>query len=179
MTTLVVTLRLLEPEDADVIAGAVGDCDDLHDLTTGHEVPWSRESAHAYVRRAVAAAEQRSAFVFMVVTSRSRSPVGVVELNEVNWIHRRAKVGITIWSPSDRGSGAGTSALREVVAIAFGRLNLARLFATIFVSNTRSRALFTGMGFTEEGLLRSHAFLGGEPTDMVVVGLVRAEWSKR
>lgn len=78
-------------------------------------------------------------------------------------------MGICIWDPKDRGRGYGGAAVREVVEWAVGFLGLQRIEAWIVEGNVASLALFVGLGFVEEGLLRDRYLVGGRRKGMHVL----------
>jgi RimJ/RimL family protein N-acetyltransferase len=83
----------------------------------------------------------------------------------------RAEFGYVIgaWA---RGRGVGTRALGLYSRWAFETLRLARLELLVQPGNEASLALGRRVGFTEEGLLRSHSLVRGERKDMVMMSLL-------
>jgi ribosomal-protein-alanine N-acetyltransferase len=64
-----------------------------------------------------------------------------------------------------------------VAHLAFRDLRLLRLGAYADVRNARSRAALGKIGFAFEGTLREFHRHGGEPRDVAVYSLLRAEWA--
>ena len=62
-----------------------------------------------------------------------------------------------------------------LAAWAFDVLRLDRLEVLVQPGNERSRALAARVGFTREGVLRSHSLVRGERKDMVLMSLLRGE----
>lgn len=67
-----------------------------------------------------------------------------------------------------RGSGAGTSAMRALIAACEAR-GFWKLVARVFPENTASRRLCASLGFAEVGVYRRHARLDGAWRDVVIV----------
>jgi RimJ/RimL family protein N-acetyltransferase len=86
----------------------------------------------------------------------------------------RAELGYVVaaWA---RGRGVGTRALRMLAQWAFETLRLERLELLVQPGNEASLALGERVGFTREGLLRSHSLVRGERKDMVMMSLLRGE----
>lgn len=86
----------------------------------------------------------------------------------------RAEFGYVVgaWA---RRSGVGTRALRLYSRWAFEALGLARLELLVQPDNGASLALGRRVGFTEEGLLRSHSLIRAERKDMVMMSLLPGE----
>ena len=97
----------------------------------------------------------------------------------------RAVARATAARPSGRGSGAtywGTGSNLEskalVAALAFETLGMGRLTAWANTRNGRSQAALERVGFSREGVLRGWHRHGDTVHDVVVFGLVRAEWER-
>lgn len=94
------------------------------------------------------------------VVERDGVRVGLVELVEINHIHRRAEFQIII-SPEHQGRGYATQATRLAMGYAFTVLNLYKLFLVVDVENSRAVSVYKKLGFTEEGVLRHEFFVDG------------------
>ncbi len=78
--------------------------------------------------------------------------------------YRNARVGY--WVAQDaNGRGLATSALAEVLGIAFGELGLHRVEASTLVDNRRSQAVLLRSGFTRIGLAPRYLHIAGEWRD--------------
>jgi len=121
--------------------------------------------------------ERRAAGVALelAVVDASDTPIGVTLLSELHQRDRRAVVGT--WLGREHwGTGANREAKALIARLAFGPLRLERLAAYADVRNARSRAALQRIGFAEEGVLRGFHRHVGEPRDVVVCSLLRAEW---
>lgn len=67
-----------------------------------------------------------------------------------------------------RGTGAGTSAMRALIAACEAR-GFWKLVSRVFPENMASRRLCASLGFTEVGTYRRHAKLDGAWKDVVIV----------
>ncbi len=94
------------------------------------------------------------------IVEREGLRVGLVELVEINHIHRRAEFQIII-SPDHQGRGYAAQATRLAMGYAFTVLNLYKLFLVVDVENTRAVSVYRKLGFTEEGVLRHEFFVDG------------------
>jgi RimJ/RimL family protein N-acetyltransferase len=104
---------------------------------------------------------------------RGGTHIGNVYLRNIDWVARRAEVHIFIGAVRHRGKGYGTSALRQIVAHAFDRLGLQRLYLYVLAENTAAIRTYAHGGFQVEGRLRRHAYKDGRFKDMLVMGLCR------
>ncbi len=67
-----------------------------------------------------------------------------------------------------RGSGAGTAAMRALIAVC-ERRGLWKLVSRVFPENAGSRRLLAALGFREVGVYERHAKLDGVWRDVVIV----------
>lgn len=132
--------------------------------------------AAAYVESLARRRHAGELLEFLIVR-RGEGPIGVTGLSERSVRDRRAVVGSWLgrrwW-----GSGANAEAKALVTALAFGPLGLQRLGAYADVENARSRSALARLGFREEGVLRAWHRHGERVRDVVVYGLLRAEWER-
>ncbi len=94
------------------------------------------------------------------VVERDGVRVGLVELVEINHIHRRAEFQIII-SPDHQGRGYATQATWLAMGYAFTVLNLYKLILVVDVENSRAVSVYKKLGFTEEGVLKHEFFVDG------------------
>ncbi|MDX2004440.1 MAG: GNAT family protein [Meiothermus sp.] len=104
---------------------------------------------------------------------------GFVDLREVNPLEHRARLRIAIGDPGQRGQGVGYAAGLKMLEHAFGTLGLGRITAEVASSNLKMLGLLDKLGFTREGVLRSHETRNGVKEDLVLFGMLREEFSPR
>lgn len=95
-----------------------------------------------------------------IVENEHKLRVGLVELVEINHIHRRAEFQIIV-APDHQGQGYATEATRMAMDYAFTVLNLYKLFLVVDVENVRAIAVYKKLSFQEEGILRHEFFVDG------------------
>ena len=105
-------------------------------------------------------------------------PVGLVELVEINHIHRRAEFQIII-APAHQGKGYATVATRLAMDYAFTVLNLYKLYLIVDCDNERAVSVYAKLGFTEEGRLREEFFVDGEYRDVLRMAIFQPEYLRR
>jgi len=127
----------------------------------------------AGARRQMEAGEGLQAAVFV-----RGALVGMVGFAQVLRTHRSASVGYWL-SESAQGQGTMTRAVAALVEHAFSGWRLNRVEIRAAVENGRSRAIPRRLGFREEGVLRQAEVVGDRPLDLVVYGMLAAEWSGR
>lgn len=119
--------------------------------------------------------EQRSKgalFLAIWLTGEDKH-IGNIKVGPIDWIHRRAEVGLLIGEKDCWGKGYAAEAIRLVAAHAFRGLNLRRLTAGCYADNLGSIRAFEKAGFAREGVRKAHFFHGGGYVDEVLLGLIR------
>ncbi|MBB1635565.1 MULTISPECIES: spermidine N1-acetyltransferase [Cupriavidus] len=86
--------------------------------------------------------------------------VGLVELMELNHIHRRGEFQIIV-APASQGRGYASTATRLAMDYAFMVLNLHKLFLIVDVQNEKAIHIYEKCGFQREGELREEFFSYG------------------
>jgi UDP-4-amino-4,6-dideoxy-N-acetyl-beta-L-altrosamine N-acetyltransferase len=99
--------------------------------------------------------------------------VGVLQLIDVDPIHRSAELTIRLGNEADRGRGYGSQALKLAIDYAWRDLNLHRVWLRVFQNNGRAIQAYKNAGFQEEGLMREAAYIDGSYVDMIVMAVLR------
>ena len=163
-----VRLRSFEPGDAERYRGWVNDPEIARLIDRAG--PVTRAEHEAWYR---ALAASPTAAVFAVDRLSDGTFIGVVWLYDIHQRHRRAEVRIVIGDRSAWGGGHGTDALRVLARIAFGQLQLEKLWADVLATNPRAARAFERAGFTREGLLAGDRVQDGGRVDVIRLGLLR------
>jgi len=78
---------------------------------------------------------------------------------------------------TEKGRGYGRATLRAVARAAFEEHGAHRLWLDVKPHNERARALYRSEGFVEEGVLRDALLTGDRFESLVVMSLLRPEWT--
>lgn len=92
--------------------------------------------------------------------------VGLVELVEINHVHRRAEFQIII-DPAYQGHGYASAAAKSAMEYGFSVLNLYKLYLIVDRENTKAIHIYTKLGFETEGILKHEFFINGEYRDTI------------
>jgi diamine N-acetyltransferase len=90
--------------------------------------------------------------------------IGLVELVEITYIHRRAEFQIII-APDRQRQGYGAAVTRLAADYAFRVLNINKLYLTVSTDNQSAIGLYSACGFVEEGRLVEEYFVDGHYQD--------------
>jgi RimJ/RimL family protein N-acetyltransferase len=102
--------------------------------------------------------------------------IGSCQLHNIHRVHRSAELQIRIGDVVERGCGYGTEAVGLLLEFAFKDLNLQRVCLHVFSTNAAAIRVYEKVGFMHEGLLRQAAYINGSYVDVVVMGILRAEY---
>ena len=145
-----ICLRAIEPEDLELLYRWENN---PAWWSVGNTLaPYSRYHLKEYI-----AASHRDIFELkqlrlMIDLRATGVTVGTVDLYEFDPHHLRAGVGILI-DPDYQQQGLGKEALALLEEYAFSFLKLHQLFVHLSVENIASKALFSGSGYVQTGLL--------------------------
>jgi [ribosomal protein S5]-alanine N-acetyltransferase len=113
---------------------------------------------------------------FLIVDERD-GPIGVTGLSELSVRNRHATVG-TWFGQRWWGAGANPESKALIAALAFEHLGLDRLTAWANTRNGRSQIALERVGFRREGVLAGWHRHGDVVHDVVVFGMLRADWER-
>src|SRR5512146_1291686 len=93
-------------------------------------------------------------FQFIILDNQNDRPIGMIELDGVNWTSGDAFVGIGLGERDYWGQGYGSEAMNIVLGYAFRELGLRRVSLTVFEYNPRAIHCYEKLGFVHEGRRR-------------------------
>ncbi|MCW8994581.1 MAG: spermidine N1-acetyltransferase [Psychromonas sp.] len=100
-----------------------------------------------------------------VVENNEKELLGLVELIEIDYIHRRAEFQIII-TPEHQGKGYARTCIHKALDYSFTILNLHKIYLIVTVDNKKAIHLYKECGFIEEGHLVSEFFIEGKYRDV-------------
>ncbi|WKZ36726.1 MAG: GNAT family protein [Anaerolineales bacterium] len=101
---------------------------------------------------------------------------GVFDLDPVN---RSAELGILIGDKSEWNKGYGSETMTLLLRHCFETLNLNRAFLRVYTDNVRAVRSYEKAGFVLEGRLREAVFKFGKYEDVLIMSVLRPEWTSR
>jgi len=99
--------------------------------------------------------------------------IGLITMKVESWINRTAVTGTMIGNPEARGKGYGTEAKMLLLAHAFRRLNLRKVYSNVYAPNERSLNCQKRCGYVEEGRFKEDVFLNGRYHDVITLAAWR------
>lgn len=95
------------------------------------------------------------------IVQQGEENLGLVELVEIDYIHRRAEFQIII-APHHQGQGYAQPATKLAMEYAFNVLNLHKLYLIVDADNHKAIHIYEKLGFQVEGKLIDEFFANGE-----------------
>lgn len=104
--------------------------------------------------------------------------IGNIGFININQHKRSAEIGILIGDKQYWDKGYGTEAMRLMIAYGFQTLNLNRIFLRVYETNPRGIRCYEKAGFIQEGRLRQAHFNNGSYVDVLMMSILKDEWTK-
>lgn len=102
--------------------------------------------------------------------------VGQVNLHAINGAMKNAEIGYHM-DEAHYGKGYATEMVGAWIEQVFRETGIRKLIAFVAEENLASCRVVEKLGFRQEGLLREHYLIQGQPVNEVVYGLLKREWS--
>ena len=173
MHTKRLTLRLLEPDDAEAMETLLQD-KDIASTTLGIPYPYPRGTAASFIQMRRDAASSGNGYSFAILDSSAQTFLGVMGLR-VNKDHKHAELGYWVGKPY-WGHGYCTEGVMKVLEFAFRELQLNRVYAAALTRNPASFKVMVKAGMKHEGTFRQHLLKWGIYEDVTHYGLLRTEY---
>lgn len=113
-----------------------------------------------------------------VVENTSKQLVGLVELIEINYIHRSAEFQIII-APEYQGQGFAADLINKALDYSFTILNLHKIYLNVAIENEVALHSYQKAGFIEEGHLVQEFFINGRYQDVKRMYILQNDYLKR
>lgn len=117
-----------------------------------------------------------STVTFAVCLKQDDAMIGVVDLEEIDWINRTGETASWIGAAEYRGKGYGTEAKHLLLEYAFDRIHLHVLRSWVIEPNTRSAAALAKQGYRPAGRFRWVEMRDGKYVDALAFDVLRDEW---
>jgi len=181
-------LRLAPPDpdkDAEIEAGWTQDGEYLRLVDIGPARPLAPGQVKKKYEQLEKDAQKDFYFALRLRETPAEGPegpgrlIGFVRLFWVDWMHGNAGLSLGIGAPADRGQGYGSEALELILRYAFEEMGLHRLTAATTTYNPGALRFLERHSFRQEVVRRQAVARDGQRWDVVMLGLLRAEWQAR
>ena len=101
-----------------------------------------------------------------------------IKLDNINWVHQYASLGIMIGDKKSWGRGHGREAVDLLLDYAFRRLNLNKVTLGVYGNHKSAIKSYLKSGFKIEGRIKKLLNYEGKYVDKVVMGILKKEYIK-
>ena len=142
-------------------------------------MPLSVSNEERWFENMLNAPEEERSLVIEVKEENSWVPLGNCGLHNIDWRNRSADAGIFIGEVNRWNQGYGTEATQLLLAHGFETLNLHRIALRVYENNPGAIRSYEKVGFTVEGRQRQAEFQSGEYWDVILMSVLRSEWTAK
>jgi diamine N-acetyltransferase len=168
-----VRLRPIERDDLPRFVEWFGDPSVRRHLTI--YLPFSQAQEERWFENLLGRLERRED-VLLAIETADGIHIGSLGLHAINWKDRCAELGIVIGDKAYWGQGYGADAIRTLLGVAFGEMNLHRVFLRVDADNARAIRCYEKCGFQREGTSRHAVFREGAYHDQYVMSILELEF---
>jgi RimJ/RimL family protein N-acetyltransferase len=169
-------LRRFRPSDAETLSAYRSDPDVAR--YQSWNAPYSLAKAKAAVTSLAAGdPEEPGWFQYAIELTADRALIGDIGV-DLHENRMQAEIGFTL-DRAYQKRGYAAEAVRGLLDHLFAVRGLHKVSAEADARNAASARLLERVGFTREGLLRSHTWIKNEWTDDLLYGLLADEWLLR
>lgn len=168
-----VQLKNLDPiEHSKILEKWHTDSEFLRFLDSSPAFPWSSTQLGEDLK----ARDIQNSYRFIIQVIDNYRDIGFIELDGIDWIARKAWLGMGIGERDCWGKGYAADAMDILVHFAFNELNLNRISLNVFEYNHRALHLYEHFGFKYEGRQRQWLKREGQRWDLIYMGFLRSDW---
>ena len=143
---------------------------ELRENVLGYRFPVTEEMEQNWFD-SVLEDSSRARVVFAIESLLDGELLGLIYLNEIDWIARHCYFGIVIGEQEYHGKGYASDSMETLFAYAFDCLNLRKICLQVAAFNTSAIHLYHKFGFAEEGVLREQIYLESQYHDLKIMSL--------
>jgi len=171
-----VRLRAIERQDLPLFVAWLNDPEVRQNLLVN--IPLSQAQEDGWFDRMLARPLEEQPLGIEVRTPEGWRLVGNCSFFDLDWRNRCCEIGIFIGDKEYWGRGYGTQVMQLMLKYGFNTLNLNRVYLRVYESNPRGIKCYEKAGFRHEGRLRQAIFQDGRYIDLLMMSVIRSEWSE-
>ena len=115
--------------------------------------------------------------IFDIIELKDNKLIGVISLENFNWIERSAVLGIFIGDRDFRNNGYGAEAINLLLEYCFKYLNLHSIRLELLSINERAHKCYSKCGFKDTGCNIEQVFLNGKYYDKLHMDILENEFT--
>lgn len=174
-----VYLQSLSMDDVEGIAENANDYDIAYNIADWGSFPhpYRRDDAAAFIDYAMKSYLNETEFHFGIRLKDSNKLIGVCGINNIDYKSKNCHIGYWL-GKSHWGNGYAQESVELLLALAFDRMEMHRVFTSTFLFNQRSWKLLERVGFRREGTLKESSLHKEGYVDNVVYAMLNSEHKK-
>lgn len=106
---------------------------------------------------------------YIIAALKDNTPIGMIGLYGINWIHRTAEVGLYIGEQEYRGRGYASQAYKLLEDYAKEYLNLRKLKLEVVNNNNKAVKLWNKLEFEKAGELTDERYIDGRYYNLLIM----------
>lgn len=118
-------------------------------------------------------------FAIEIRKGRNWKLIGNCGVFNIDFVNRSGELGIIIGEKAEWNKGYGAETMTLLLRHGFETLNLHRLFLRVYSTNVRAVRSYEKAGFLLEGRLREAVYKRGRYDDVLIMSVLRSEWTVR
>jgi diamine N-acetyltransferase len=104
-----------------------------------------------------------------IICDKQNTPIGMIGLYDINWIHRTCEIGIYIGEKSSHGKGYGKEACQLIEDFAKNHLNIRKIKLNVVIDNDVALKMWKALGYMKAGELINERFIKGRYYNLVIM----------
>ena len=115
---------------------------------------------------------------FAIVLKENDELIGNCGFDEIDLIHRNARLGIFIGDEKNRGNGYGKEAIKLLLEYGFNNLNLNNIMLNVYEFNKGAIKVYESLGFKKFGTRHKSYYFKGKFYDEIQMEILKEEYNE-
>lgn len=116
--------------------------------------------------------KEKNEIMLAIVDTKENEHIGNIKISSIDFIHKRAEIGLLIGNKAYWGKGVATEAIKQVTDYCFSTLKLHKVTAGAYVENKASIQAFLKNNFIIEGERHEHFWSDSKWTSAILLGKI-------
>jgi RimJ/RimL family protein N-acetyltransferase len=117
--------------------------------------------------------------VLLIIDKKNDNLIGVCNLGNISWLHRKAEIAIIIGNKSYKQGTFAVETISLLLKTGFKHLNMKNIISARLANNDATKALENIFGFNEVGKFEKFIFNDGSYQDLIYSQLTKEKWEER